>query len=121
MYQRRLCFYTREEMTIGYGAGNTPTTASIDRVNPAEGYEVGNVVLCRNRVNTIKSDVTPDELEVWMTGWHERVVRDLPELVRQVKPIEDGRLRGVDGRRLPAWVIERRMRIDTFLEERNNK
>lgn len=116
MYQRRRCFYTREDMTLAIGAGSLPTAASVDRVDPTKGYEVGNVVLCRNRINSIKSDVSLEELAAWMPSWHERVANDLPDLIANVKPVDDGRARTVDGRRLPTWVIEHRRRLQEILE-----
>lgn len=35
---------------------------SVDRIDPLSGYTFGNVVVCSNRANRIKSDATADEL-----------------------------------------------------------
>lgn len=40
-----------------------PASPSLDRINPKRGYVRGNVVVVSWRVNEIKSDATPDELE----------------------------------------------------------
>jgi hypothetical protein len=119
LYQVGLCFYTDRPMRMAYAAGRSPDGVSIDRVDPAAPYEVGNVVLCCSRVNSIKSDVTPDELADWMPGWHARVLNGLPDLVSSVQPIDDGVARGVGGKRLPQWVIERRARIARLTEREN--
>lgn len=67
------CFYTDREMVAVAGKGKSPDSVSVDKVNPSRGYTVGNVVLCCNRINTIKQDVTPEELQAWMPGWHSGV------------------------------------------------
>jgi len=49
----------------------------------------GNVVLCVARVNTIKSDVSLNEMKLWMPGWYERIVdmwRELGLTCFQVAP-----------------------------------
>jgi len=51
------------------GKTGAPSSPSLDRFNPACGYEVGNVVVVSNRANQIKSDATPEEMEalvLWM-------------------------------------------------------
>ncbi|GHH57475.1 hypothetical protein [Lentzea cavernae] len=118
-YQAGQCFYTDVAMTMSLGNGRDPDGVSIDRVDPIRGYEVGNIVLCRSRVNTIKSDVTLGELQAWMPQWHERVVECLPTLVDAVVPQEDDTPRGATGRRLPSWVIERRARMERLTRAAN--
>ncbi len=39
-----------------------------------DGYTLGNVVLCTYRANSIKRDVSLDELREWMPGWYDRLV-----------------------------------------------
>jgi hypothetical protein len=111
VYQGGNCFYTGEPMSIGLGVGRVPSRASIDRVDPTKGYIVGNVVLCRTRINSIKSDVTIEELQEWMPSWHQQVVSRLPDLTASAKPILDGRELNAAGRRLPSWIVERRERL----------
>lgn len=67
-----LCFYTDQPMQM---ADRTLRhSISVDRVDPHRGYLADNVVLCTNRANRIKSDLTLDELAAWLPGWHTRAV-----------------------------------------------
>jgi len=55
----------------------------------AKSYVKGNVVLCVARVNTIKSDVSLNEMKLWMPGRYERIVdmwRELGLTCFQVAP-----------------------------------
>lgn len=113
-HQAGRCFYTDQQLRMEYAAGRAPDGVSIDRVDPAVGYVVGNVVLCATRINSIKSDVTPEELEAWLPSWHERVLQGLPALVAEVVAIVDDAPRAVSGRRLPSWVVERRARMEAI-------
>lgn len=71
--QRGCCFYTGVELVLEAGRGRHPHALSFDRVDPAQGYLQGNVVLAANRINSIKQDVTLEEMEEWMPKWAERV------------------------------------------------
>lgn len=71
--QGGLCLYTRESMLTGYGLRNHPQVVSVDRIDPARGYEPGNVVLCTARANAIKQDMTMREFMIWMPLWYLRL------------------------------------------------
>ena len=71
--QGGLCFYTDIPMVVKIGSGRDRDSCSIDKVTPELGYVRGNIVLCANRVNTIKSDVSLDEMKLWMPTWHQRI------------------------------------------------
>ena len=73
--QQGRCFYTDRPMTTILGQGVQKTNVSIDKIVPENGYVKGNVVLCQDRINTIKNDVTLDEMRQWMPAWYERVIR----------------------------------------------
>lgn len=73
--QRGLCFYTDVELSARAGDGHSPQAVSFDRVDPQGGYLQTNVVLATNRANSIKQNVTLDELALWLPGWSERVMR----------------------------------------------
>lgn len=50
------CFYTRAPMQFtGYPDLDAMT---VDRIEPAKGYVVGNIVLCRSLVNRSKQDMS---------------------------------------------------------------
>ena len=110
-WQAGRCFYTDKPMKMGLGAGHDPLGVSIDRVDPHRGYVVGNVVLCCGRVNSIKSDVSLEELAEWMPGWFEQVRSRLPMLRVEVRAADDDWPRNKAGHRLPAWIVERRHRL----------
>lgn len=71
--QGGLCFYTDQPMTIRDPGG--PAQVSVDQIEARRGYVAGNVVLCGDRVNTIKHDMTLDEMKAWVPGWYDRLVR----------------------------------------------
>ena len=71
--QEGRCFYTDVPMHCRVGDGNPHDAFSIDKIIPERGYTLENVVLCTRRANTIKSDMTLDEMKAWMPGWYARV------------------------------------------------
>lgn len=110
-WQGGACFYTDKPMRMGYGTGRDPYGVSIDRVDSAKGYIVGNVVLCCSRVNSVKNNLTLDELAEWIPSWFQRVDERLSDLIREVQPAEDNWPRNARGHRLPSWIVERRERL----------
>lgn len=68
------CFYTDIPMT--YEARGKPErhSLSIDKIEPHHGYVMGNVVLCINKANTVKSDLTLAEICDWLPGWYSRIM-----------------------------------------------
>lgn len=74
--QDKKCFYTDEKLILLIKKDNHRAKGhiSFDRVDPTRGYEKGNVVLCQNRVNTIKSDCSLEEMKAWMPGWYKRIM-----------------------------------------------
>jgi len=67
------CFYTDERMAL-FGEKDLRRALSFDRVIPEIGYVAGNVVLCTNKANSVKQDLTLDEVEKWLPGWFQRLV-----------------------------------------------
>lgn len=72
-HQKGNCFYTDEHMTLMTGQGRKPTGISIDRIDPILGYSNDNVVLCTSRFNTIKSNMSLEEIEKWMPPIFEKI------------------------------------------------
>lgn len=72
--QRGRCFYTDTVLVTNFGIGFSPNACSVDKVEPALGYVLGNVVFASNRVNTVKSDISLEEMRDWMPGWFARVI-----------------------------------------------
>jgi hypothetical protein len=52
---------------------NDPTSMSVDKIIPENGYTIGNIVLCQKRINTMKGDATLSEMELWMPEWWKRI------------------------------------------------
>lgn len=72
--QKGRCFYTDQKMIMVAGEGRLPEACSIDKVIPEKGYVKGNIVFCCTRINTIKSNVTLEEMKVWMPDWYRRLM-----------------------------------------------
>jgi hypothetical protein len=75
--QKGLCFYTDVPMRTDTGLGWNPNALSLDKVVPEKGYIPGNVVLCTRRANTVKSDLTLEEMKLWMPPWYKRLEEKL--------------------------------------------
>jgi hypothetical protein len=72
-HQKGLCFYTDYPMDFSYGNGLSQHSLSIDRVNTTFGYIKDNVVLCTTQANQVKSNLTLDEIRLWLPGWFNRL------------------------------------------------
>lgn len=73
--QRGLCFYTDTPLVCRVGEGIHRDGCSVDRVDPQKGYTKANIVLCTYKVNSVKNDLTLEEIKSWMPGWFERLSR----------------------------------------------
>lgn len=71
--QQMRCFYTDVPLLVSYGKGKNPRACSVDKIEPHLGYVQGNVVFAANRINTMKHDVTLQEMKEWMPKWYARV------------------------------------------------
>lgn len=71
--QEGKCFYTDYPMQPDYGKGLSQHSLSVDRVVPAWGYTQSNIVLCTIQANTVKNNLTLDELRLWIPGWYARL------------------------------------------------
>jgi hypothetical protein len=68
------CVYTDVPLTLDFGNGRSQSNGpSIDRVRCEGGYVIGNVVIASVRANSIKRDITMEELRAWLPGWYQRV------------------------------------------------
>lgn len=71
--QNGLCFYTDYPMVSKLGVGISGNTLSVDKIVPSLGYVQTNVVLCTQRANTIKNNLTLEEMKLWMPAWYARI------------------------------------------------
>ncbi|MAE82201.1 MAG: hypothetical protein CMB80_05675 [Flammeovirgaceae bacterium] len=74
--QNGKCCYTREDLLLRTGdrkksSKDNGHILSVDRVDNSLGYIQGNVVLCSNRANQIKSDMSLQEFKEWMPTWYD--------------------------------------------------
>lgn len=67
------CFYTGYEMKWGVDVGVSRNSLSVDRISPNKGYTKDNIVLCCNFINTVKSDLSLDEIKRWMPPFYEKI------------------------------------------------
>lgn len=75
--QGHKCFYTDAPLKHSPSERrNFGDNYSIDKIVPSLGYVRGNVVWCQQRINTIKSDVSLDEMKEWMPEWYRRIVEN---------------------------------------------
>lgn len=75
--QNRVCFYTGQEMDYTAGTGLKPNSLSVDKMIPEKGYTKNNIVLCMNKINTLKSNLTLKELEMWMPLFYNKIIEKL--------------------------------------------
>lgn len=71
--QNNKCFYSDEDMEINFIANNTIRRAkrnclSVDKIIPEIGYIVGNVVFCCNKINSVKNDLSLDEIKIYLNS-----------------------------------------------------
>lgn len=59
--QNGLCFYTKKPLSLEI---NNPDKVSIDRLDSSQGYIKTNVVLCRNCINYMKTDLSIDDFRL---------------------------------------------------------
>ncbi len=71
--QKGLCFYTDVPLNCTLGVGKQLDGLSVDRVCGELGYVSGNFVLCTNKANTVKNNLTLEELKLWLPSWYERL------------------------------------------------
>lgn len=67
------CFYTGKVMEWKVGSGYNPNSLSIDRIVHNKGYTKDNIVLCLGRVNTIKNNLTLEELKEYIPSWYNKL------------------------------------------------
>jgi len=78
--QQRKCFYSDKPLIVYKGERENQDLGkfiSVDRLDNSKGYVDGNVCLCLNRVNSIKSNLSDEELKDFIPHWHERIRRKI--------------------------------------------
>ena len=75
--QQGMCFYSDQELVTRIGEGRSPNAASVDKIIPSVGYVKGNVVFTTNQVNTIKSNMSLEQMELWTPEWYRRATQFL--------------------------------------------
>lgn len=73
--QKGKCYYTNTVLECSVGTGYKRNAFSIDRVDSSKGYVKGNVVFCTSKVNTVKSDLTMQELKSWIPKWYKKTLK----------------------------------------------
>lgn len=73
--QEGKCFYSG--VTMGWGVHKDlpdRNIISLDKVIPERGYVAGNVVLCSNRFNTVKNDLSLEELSLYIPSFYNKLI-----------------------------------------------
>lgn len=73
--QEGKCFYTDTPLQMTVTTRKDPNGISLDRVIPEEGYTQGNVVFCTRWSNTVKSNLSLEELGEFYPDWMHRLER----------------------------------------------
>jgi hypothetical protein len=63
--QKGICYY----FDIPLEKGNI----SLDRIDPTKGYIKGNIIFCSVKANTIKSNLTLNELSIWIPKFYKKI------------------------------------------------
>lgn len=75
--QNGKCFYFGVDLNTkvrpGQRSGPVENSLSVDRLIKSGGYTEGNIVMCSQRANTIKSNLTLDELKSLIPSWYEKI------------------------------------------------
>lgn len=77
--QNGKCFYTGVDLICKVGREKERGVLSIDRVDTTKGYVKGNVVFCTYRINSVKNDLTLEEIKEWMPGFFQKIADFLGE------------------------------------------
>lgn len=75
--QQGICFYTDEQIELLLGEGLRRNSPSVDKLIPEKGYIEGNVVICTHKANSVKQDLALSEIEAWLPGWYQRIMKFL--------------------------------------------
>lgn len=71
--QNDLCFYSNNKMELIRGKGFNTNTLTVDKVIPERGYIEGNIVFCTKRFNSVKNDLSLDEIRQHMPEWYNKL------------------------------------------------
>lgn len=75
--QKGKCYYTKEKLNVLVGEGLKRNALSIDRIVSNKGYNRYNIVFCTHKVNTIKCDLSLEELKKWIPKWYIKTTKVL--------------------------------------------
>lgn len=78
--QNGKCFYSEANLEIEFSENDSnlkfDSRLSVDKVVPEKGYTKGNIVLCTQRMNTCKSNVSLEEMKKFMPFWYEKLEKN---------------------------------------------
>lgn len=72
--QSMKCFYSNINMELIRGGGYNAHSLTIDKVIPERGYIRGNIVLCTKRYNTVKNNLSLEEIKEHMPTWYIKLI-----------------------------------------------
>jgi len=71
--QKGKCFYTGRILEWKGGNGLNRNSLSIDKIIPEKGYIQKNFVLCTHIANSVKLDLSLQEIEEWIPKWYSKI------------------------------------------------
>lgn len=89
--QNGKCFYTNESLAWKVGSGLLENCLSVDKIIPENGYVYDNIVLCTQRANSIKFNLSLDEMKMWMPDWYGKIKEFLYRRERLMFYLSGGR------------------------------
>lgn len=75
--QKGLCFYT--DKPLNFKGKEKFDSISCDKIIPENGYVKGNIVFCSNRINTVKNNLSLEEIKEYMPGFYKRIMEFFDE------------------------------------------
>lgn len=71
--QNNKCYYTGFTMTTKLGNGASKFAISVDQIIPGKGYTKDNIVFCTRFANSIKSNLSKQELRKWIKAIYQHI------------------------------------------------
>jgi hypothetical protein len=61
-------------MDLIRGVGSNWQSLTVDKVIPERGYTKRNIVLCTKKFNTVKNDLSLEEIKTHMPFWYNKLI-----------------------------------------------
>lgn len=72
--QSGICYFSGNEMRLARGQGNNWKCCTVDKVIPEKGYVEGNIIFLTKKYNTVKNNLTLEEIKTHMPNFYARLL-----------------------------------------------